>query len=398
MSRLDLVLFGSTGFTGQRLAAYVAKAAPPGLRWAIAGRDRARLEALSAGLGGVPVRVADATDRAACDDLAASTRVIASTAGPFVKYGDALVDGCVAHGTHWCDITGETPWIRGLIDRHHEVAVASGTRIVPTCGFDSVPSDIGAYVAVKWIRDTWGQPTAAALGAFSARGGLNGGTLATMIELATSRDVADPALLSPEAWQARERDAAPSDIPPVRWNADLERFVGPFFMASTNTRVVRRSRALWTEAGMPYGDAFTYQEVIESRGRSLPWTVAIGMPLGFFALNTGVGRALARRFGPKPGEGPAPEVLANGFFRARVLATAGDGRKALAVVEDQLDPGNEATVKMLGETALALAAGEGNLRGGVLTPATALGDALVDRLRRAGMTITVGPLRAETAA
>lgn len=337
--------------------------------------------------------VADATDRAACDALAASTRVIASTAGPFVKYGDALVDACVAHGTHWCDITGETPWIRGLIDRHHEAAAASGARIVPACGFDSVPSDLGAYVAVKWIRDEWGQPTGSVLGAFSAHGGLNGGTFATMLELGSAKEMGDPALLSPEAWRARERKAAPADFPSVRWDADLERFVGPFFMATTNTRVVRRSRALWTDAGLPYGEAFTYQEVMESRGRGLPYMLAIGLPLVYLALSTGVGRALAQRLGPKPGEGPSAEVLANGFFRARLVATAGDGRKALAVVEDKLDPGNGATVKMLGETALALAAGEGNPQGGVLTPATALGDVLVDRLRRAGMTITVGPLR-----
>jgi short subunit dehydrogenase-like uncharacterized protein len=392
MRTLDVVCFGSTGFTGQRLAAYMAKAAPPGLKWAIAGRDRARLDALAAQLGGVPVLVADAADRAACDALAASTRVIASTAGPFIKYGDALVDACVAHGTHWCDITGETPWIRGLIDRDHEAAIASGARVVPACGFDSVPSDIGVYVAVKWIRDTWDQPTAAVLGAFSARGGLNGGTLASALELSTAKGVGDPALLSPAAWRERERASAPSDLPSVSWNADLERFVGPFFMAATNTRVVRRSRALWAEAGLNYGGAFTYGEVIESRTRTLPWTMAIGMPVGFLALRTGVGKSLARRFGPKPGEGPSAEVLEHGFFRARILATAGDGRKALAVVEDQLDPGNGATVKMLGECALALAAGEGDPRGGVRTPATALGDALVDRLRRAGMTITVGPL------
>lgn len=392
MSGLDLVLFGSTGFTGRLLAAYVAKAAPPGLKWAIAGRDRAKLDAIAAELGGVEVRVADATDRAACDALAASTRVIASTAGPFVKYGDALVDACVAHGTHWCDITGETPWIRGVIDRNHAAAIASGARIVPTCGFDSVPSDLGVYVAVKWIRDTWGQPTGPVIGAFAMRGGLNGGTLASALELASARGIGDPALLSPKDWRERERAAAPADVPGVRWDADLQRFVGPFFMATTNTRVVRRSRALWAEAGLDYGDGFTYQEVVESRGRALPYTLAVGIPIGFLALRTGVGRALAQRFGPKPGEGPTAEALANGYFRARVLATAADGRKALAVVEDHLDPGNGATVKMLGETALALAAGEGTGRAGVLTPATALGDALVDRLRRAGMTITVGPL------
>jgi short subunit dehydrogenase-like uncharacterized protein len=181
-------------------------------------------------------------------------------------------------------------------------------------------------------------------------------------------------------------------MPAVAWDADLQKFIGPFFMAATNTRVVRRSRALFADAGFDYGAGFTYGEALESRSRWELYAMSAGMAGGYLALKTGLGRAAARRFGPKPGEGPSEETMDNGFFRARLIGVAADGRKALGTVEDQGDPGNRATVKMLAESALALATDTLPSGGGVLTPATAFGQVLLDRLRKAGMTWTVAPL------
>ena len=157
---LDIVSYGATGFVGRQLAVYLDRHAPDGVRLAIAGRDRGKLEAIARTLRRpTEVIVADASDGPALAALASRTRVVASTAGPYARYGDLLVGACAAAGTHWCDITGETPWVATLIERFHEVAVASGARIVPFCGFDSVPSDLGAWLCVRALRERHGQDT-----------------------------------------------------------------------------------------------------------------------------------------------------------------------------------------------------------------------------------------------
>src|SRR5271168_1977666 len=149
--KYDITLYGASGFTGRQTVEYCRQFAPPGLRWAIAGRSRSKLDAVNT--AGVDVLVADAQDEDALNRLAADSRVVASTAGPFSIYGTRLVEACVRNRTHYCDITGETPWIRRLIDRHHDRAAAEGTRIVPCCGFDSIPSDYGAWLMSRHIRD-----------------------------------------------------------------------------------------------------------------------------------------------------------------------------------------------------------------------------------------------------
>ncbi len=175
--KYDLVLYGASGFTGRQMVEYCRRTAPAGLRWAIAGRNRAKLEAINA--TGVDVLIADSQDSAALDSIAASTRVVATTAGPFSLYGSELVTACVRRRTHYCDITGETPWIRNLIDRHHANAAANGTRIVPTCGFDSIPSDFGAWLTAKHIREDLHSKCVSMAAYFKLGGGINGGTLAS---------------------------------------------------------------------------------------------------------------------------------------------------------------------------------------------------------------------------
>jgi short subunit dehydrogenase-like uncharacterized protein len=214
----DLILYGATGFVGQQAIAYLAQRAQPSTRWAIAGRSQAKLEAARAAVAkrfasveDIPIVVADAQDDMALGQLAASTRVVLSCAGPYALYGSKLVAACVSQQTHYADITGETPWVRQMIDLHHEQARARGTRIVPGCGFDSVPSDLGAYLLLREMKKRHKQDCVRIKAAFSlGGGGLNGGTLASvmnMIESGQSKALQEPFLLNPAG-------TAPQDTKP----------------------------------------------------------------------------------------------------------------------------------------------------------------------------------------
>ncbi len=395
----DVVLYGATGFTGKQTAHYFDQRAPEGLKWAIAGRNAAKLQAVAAELSSDPaILVADALDREAVSQVASQTRVLLTTAGPFALYGDVVAEQCVAHETHYVDITGETPWAASLIERFHDRAAASGTRIIPFSGFDSIPSDLGAYMMISWIRQNWGIGTRSVVATFKASGGLNGGTLAsalTIAEQGDQRTMANTLLLNPPELQTAEEARRSRDFKTVQWDDELGVWLTPFFMASVNTRVVRRSNALFSQYGQPYGPEFRYQEMLETRSRRGAWLMALGMGAGFKALQRPLVRRLVRRFGPSPGEGPTDEVMDNGFFKTRLRAVADDGRTVAGTVYTQGDPGNRATVLMLCESALALALTPpselpgGAERGGILTPATGLGDVLLNRLRAAGMTWTV---------
>src|SRR5271155_5647440 len=255
--KYDLVLYGASGFTGKQTAEYCRQFAPPGLRWAIAGRNRSKLDAVNS--AGIDVLIADAQDQDALERLAAQTRVVATTAGPFSLYGTKLVEACVRHRTHYCDITGETPWIRGLIDRHHAQAAADGTRIIPCCGFDSIPSDYGAWLTSSHVREALQSECASVAAYFrmDGGGGFNGGTVATFFTMAETGQMAmarDLFLLDPDpsAHTAEER-ARNADPAGGRYDADLQAWVASFLMGSINTRVVRRTQAL-------QGARYDYQE------------------------------------------------------------------------------------------------------------------------------------------
>jgi short subunit dehydrogenase-like uncharacterized protein len=399
---LDLVLFGATGFTGRLTARYLAAHAPAGLRWGLAGRDRLKLEHLRSELGPVrPARTiaADSGDKAAIAAMARSARVVVSTAGPFALYSDPVVDACVEARTHYTDITGESPWVRRLIDRHHARAATEGTRIVPLCGFDSIPSDLGTWMLVDWFRRELGQATRGVRASFTiGGGGLNGGTAASALSMAESgdtRSLGKPLLLVPPERRAGlegKLRTRPS------WDPALERWLAPFVMAPVNTQVVLRSAALWSERGAPYGPEFRYDESLAVKGRIAAGTITASMALAVLALRYRLGRSIIRRFVPAPGQGPSEEAMARGFFRTRLLGEASDGRLALGEVSYGGDPGNRSTVLMLSESALALALDADRLpgqpAGGVLTPSAAMGGVLLERLRRAGMKLSVEPTQA----
>jgi short subunit dehydrogenase-like uncharacterized protein len=390
----DIIIYGATGYVGQQCAAYLQ--ALPGVKLAIAGRDRAKLEGVrDRHAPEAEIIVAGAQDAKALNELASRTRVVLACAGPFAKYGSALVAACVDQGTHYVDITGETGWVRTLIDAHHEAANAKGLRIVPQCGFDSVPSDLGAWMLARELHNRTGEACVSARGAFSLKGGFNGGTLASFMSMHETGQMArmnELFLLNP-AGTAPKNTRPHADPLAAVYDADFKAWIGPFVMGFINTRAVRRSAALWQADGAPmYGRDFAYQEYM--RFGKGPQAAVIG---GVFSAGSAVTRqamrlaplrSLASRFMPQPGEGPSEGQMDGGFFKAQFLGRTASGKTLRATVGDQGDPGNRATTKMVCESALALAKNEKDLpqHAGVITPSYAFGDVLLKRLRAAGMT------------
>ncbi len=424
---LDIVIFGATGFVGRLTAAYLAEQAPAGVRIALAGRNRERLEEVRAGLPDAAAEweiiVADASEPVTLAALAARTRVVATTVGPYVRLGMPLVEACAIAGTHYCDLTGEVLFVRQSADTWHETARETGARIVHSCGFDSIPSDLGVLVTADTVAaDGAGELTETVLSVVSMRGGVSGGTIDSMrqqailmrADAAVRAIVADPYGLSPDrAAEPRSRGAeagAEADAgagagagalagalaktvwtsavrlgrrSPIRRDPVTGHWTGPFVMAGFNTRIVRRSNAL---LGWRYGRAFRYREVVDFGNSAKAPVLATGMSAGLLGLAGAMAfeptRAVVDRFLPKPGEGPSEENQANGRFRMVIRTTTTTGAAYRTKVGADRDPGYSGTAVMLGESALALAL-DGDLLpggGGVLTPATGLGSVLVDRL------------------
>jgi short subunit dehydrogenase-like uncharacterized protein len=402
---LDVVVHGASGFVGRLTAEYLAAHAPPGTRIGLGGRSESRLAAVRDDLGDAaadwPLIVADSSDADALAALAARTAVVATTVGPYRAYGLPLVEACAAAGTDYCDLAGEVLFMREVIDRYETVAARSGARIVHTCGFDSIPSDLGAFLLAEAARaDGAGELTDTTLVVRSMRGGPSGGTLATMksqlddmrSDKSLARIVVDPYALSPDR-------AAEPDLGRERDLAGVERddelgWLGPFVMASINTRVVRRSNAL---QGWAYGRSFRYREVMGfGDGLDAPVkaaAVAAGVAGLGAGLSFGPTRTLLDRVLPSPGEGPSESVREKGSFKMVTRAKTSGGATYQATIAAKGDPGYKASAVMLGESALCLALDREHLpeRAGVLTPATAMGHRLAERLRAAGQTYEAGP-------
>ncbi|MEB3338086.1 MAG: saccharopine dehydrogenase NADP-binding domain-containing protein [Leptolyngbyaceae bacterium] len=403
--RYDVVLYGASGFVGRQTVQYFAQQTRPGeVRWAIAGRNRQKLEAVKAQVGvDVDVLVADSQDQPALDAIAAQTQVLLTTAGPFALYGDGIVDACVRLRTHYVDITGETPWVKELCDRYHQQAASDGTRIIPCCGFDSVPSDLGTYLVVRYLQQELGVSCQTVKAYFQMAGGLNGGTLASGLNLYDSgkaAQVSNPFLLNPSNNHSDVEIERNRDPIYPQYDADLGTWIAPFFMAPVNTRIVRRSSALQAQWQEPYdGSDFIYQEYLKF-DPPLAWLQAAGVTTGMILFAGALQQPLIRQWLqpllPQPGSGPSEHTMDTGWFRCELIAHATDGRSVRGLIYDQGDPGNRATVKFLCESALSLvlnpeALPGGSQRGGILTPATGLGEVLVERLRNTGMTLEVNP-------
>jgi short subunit dehydrogenase-like uncharacterized protein len=406
-TEFDLILWGATGFTGRLVAEYLARNQDAHrARWALAGRDRAKLEQVRAGLVAInpacaelPLVLGDARDAASLDALVARTRVVISTVGPYARHGSELVAACVRGGKDYCDLTGEVQWMRRMIDAHHAQARETGARIVHTCGFDSIPSDLGVLMLQEYMREQHGgYCSRIQFHVTKARGGFSGGTVASLLqavdESMKDRDVrrilGNPHALDPEPRRGtpEERDQLG-----VRYSRELGRWTAPFVMASVNTRVVRRSNAL---LGYPWGKDFLYSEVTSFKPGVKGMLTAAGLSagLGAFMVATtvpAVRRVLENRVLPAPGEGPSAEERERGLFEVRLVGEGMSTKSGRPVrlegtVSAKGDPGYAATSRMLAESALCLAFDDVPAQGGVLTPASSMGMRLVERLRRAGMT------------
>lgn len=391
---LDIALYGATGFTGRLAARYLADHAPT-LRWGLAGRDADKLVKIRDSLGPEfadrPLLIADSSRPETLHELAAQARVLITTAGPYMRYGSPVVAACVEQGTDYVDITGETPWVREMIDQHHERAKEKGLRIVPLCGFDSIPSDLGAYLAVQALR-AQGQATRWARGYVTMKGGAGGGTVASALNLAETGQVkllGKPLLLNPKERQDPAEKARSRDQREARYDPRIGAWTAPFFMETVNSRVVRRSNALFAAEGLGYGEQFTYGECTRAGSRWQAMTLTAGMAVSVALMSQGWGRALVSKLMPAPGAGPSEQIRAEGFTRMHMLAEGEGGAKVAIRIEERADPGFGFTTKCLCEAALALATQREALpdRAGLLTPATAFGEVLAERLRAAGVRI-----------
>jgi short subunit dehydrogenase-like uncharacterized protein len=399
----DLVVYGATGFVGALTAAHLATHAPPGVRIALAGRSRDRLATVRDGLPPSaqhwPLVEADATDPASLAALAGAARVVVTTVGPYARHGLPVVEACAQAGTHYADLTGEVLFVREAL-AFDALARQNGARIVHACGYDSVPSDLAVLLLhERAAADGAGGLRDVRLVA-TARGGFSGGTVASILgqvdamrnDPAARRLAADPFALSPDRTAEPDTPQPPDAARPSR--AADGSWTAPFVMAPFNTRIVRRSNAL---KGWAYGRGLRYGEVMGSGHGPLGAAAAVGMTAGLGAFLGALAlpptRALLERVLPSSGSGPSAATREKGWFRSVVHAETDGGRRYRAEVAGRGDPGYAATSVMLGQTGLALALDGDRLpdRAGSLTPATALGTVLVERLRTAGHTYTVAP-------
>jgi len=397
----DFVVFGATGFVGKLVCEYLdERLADSDMTWAIAGRNRTKLDNLKARLDSpVGIIVADANDRDSLDDLVCQTAVVVSVVGPYALYGSTLVAAAAEAGTDYCDLTGEPRWMQQMIDTNSDAAIKSGSRIVHACGFDSIPSDLGVAFTQQAARERFGSPCSQiSMRVKAVKGGVSGGTVASMLNLleeaATDpqarRLLANPYALAPEGM--REGIRQPNVVAPMADDASGE-WIAPFVMAAVNTRVVHRSHAL---LGRPWSDNFLYDEAtMTGHGAAgLARATAVSGGVGGFAAATSVTplrRVLERRVLPKPGEGPSPDAQQKGFFDLRFFGTTSNGETIATKVTGDRDPGYGSTAKMLGEAVIALSKTDpADLPGGFWTPATALTNEFIAPLQEhAGVTFNV---------
>lgn len=400
-SNYDLVVFGATSFVGQILTKYLAEylsTQHEHLRWAIAGRSQQKLQELKNGLGrlgeSLPILIADAGNPAELNALCAQTRVVVSTVGPYALYGEPLVQACVNNGTDYCDLTGETQWIKKMIEKYESQAQQSGARIVHCCGFDSVPSDMGVYYLQQQAQKQFHAPaTQVSMRVKTLKGGASGGTVASLINViqeaaadpALRKDLVNPYVLCPPDHGNSQRQIY---IKSAKFDPDFNAWIAPFVMAAVNERVVHRSNAL---SGNVYGRNFSYNEAILTgeglKGRFKALGVVSG--LGVFmlaAVTKPVSQLMERYMLPKPGEGPTPQQQLAGRFDLRFIGKTEAGQSLKIKVTGDRDPGYGSTGKMLGQAALSLALDhykEGQKTGrsgGFWTPATMFDAQFIHRL------------------
>jgi len=387
-SKFDIVVYGATGFTGRLVAEYLAQhyRGDKKLKWAMPGRSMEKLKSVRDAIGAAadtPLVVADAGDAASLKVMIDQTKSVLTTVGPYQLYGSELVAACAASGTDYLDLCGEPVWMRQMIDKYEAAAKASGARIVFSCGFDSVPFELGAFFVQEEAKRVFGAPATRVKGRVrDMRGTLSGGTAASGRATfeAVAKDLSlvailnDPFALTPGFSGAKQ----PKGNRPV-YEEDLQSWTAPFMMALINTRNVHRSNLLM---GFPYGKDFVYDEMVLT-GPGEKGEANAKLVMAANSEKTGPNA-------PKPGEGPSKEERENGRYDLLYVAVAPDGRHVRAAVKGDRDPGYGSTSKMIAECAICLLRDAPEVRGGIWTPGAAMGDRLIKRLvDNAGLTFQV---------
>ncbi len=397
----DIIVYGATSFVGQIITQYCHDTfTDRSVKWAIAGRSASKLAEVSdaVGLSGIKMITADASDKTALAAMCARTDVVMSTVGPYALYGDILVEVCAASGTHYCDLTGEPQWIRKMQIRHEAAAKTSGARIVHCCGFDSIPSDLGVHFLQQEALKQHGETCADVdMRVVKMKGGASGGTIASIINMVKEasgdadlrRELKDPYSLCPpdHGFTAVQNEIT------MAYDEAYDSWIAPFIMAAINSRVVHRSNAL---SGNLYGENFQYEEAMVtgkgSRGKRMARMTRWGMGAMMVGMALPPVRwLLETKILPKPGEGPGPKEQLEGEFDLVFLGETKSGGKIRTRVTGDRDPGYGSTAKMLSQAAVCLAKDiPAETPGGFWTPATLMGDALIQRLRaHSGLTFEV---------
>ena len=396
----DIIVWGATGFTGQLVSEYLFKKEKISL--GLAGRDKDKLQGLKNRLISIngqnnhcEVIVAESFDLESLKRMARKGRVICNCVGPYLKHGMNIIKACISEGSHYCDLCGEIPWIKEVIDQFHHKAEEKKLKIVPSCGFDSIPSDLGVYLLQKEeIKKNKHPIVDVTFYLEKMRGGISGGSLSSMVSLIEyrreKRKKKNKVSLGPFVLYPENEPKGPlqPDSFRIEWDKVRKCWTGPFIMAAVNTRIVRRSNAL---LDFYYDKNFKYKEVSVFGGRikAEKNRMTLGL-LGFF-LNFSWSRFLLRKYiFPSPGEGPSLETIENGYFKAKICSSSGDSSLSVEV-EGRKDPGYGATAIMLGESALCLAEKFEQLSPqlGVVTPASGMGMVLIDQLNKNGVTFKV---------
>ena len=383
--KYKVLVFGATGFTGKLCTKYL-KENYPDLSWAIAGRNEDKLKQVKMELDlDCDMLIADANNYEELRDIAKTTKVLLTTAGPYAKYGSLLMKACVFENTHYVDITGENHWVKKQMDLYHEEAVARGVRIIPSCGYDSLPSDLGTLFAINKMNKAVKKVEVF----HSAFGGASGGTIESIFTMGRlPKEMRDPFLLNPKGSVSELQRESGKDSIKIKWIDEAKKWSGLGLFAVANTRVVRRSAALMEMSQKPYGANFAFKEHGAYSSKSAARLATFGLIAAFLIISTPL-KHLVRRFLPKPGEGPSTEIQEKGWFKGVFIAEAEDGEKQVSTIYGDGDPGYKSTSKMVCESALTIALCNdlpgGENFGGFLTPASGLGQPLIERLKNAGI-------------
>lgn len=386
--KFDVVVYGATGFTGQLVAEYLAARYSDGdkIKWAMAGRSAAKLADVRDAIGApkdTPLIEADAGDAIVLKTLVGKTKLILTTVGPYQLYGSELVAACATAGTDYLDLCGEPAWMRAMIDAHHATAQESGARIVFSCGFDSIPFELGVYFLQENSKKEFGAAVPRVKGRVrKMKGTFSGGTAASLkaTYAAAAKDLSLVALLK-NPFSLTPGFEGPKQPPGNKpeYDEDLETWTAPFVMATINTRNVHRSNFLMD---FPYGKTFVYDEMmVAGPGEKGEATVK---------AIVGANAAMGSSGGPKPGEGPSKDERESGFYDILFVGLSSDGRRIHASVRGDRDPGYGSTSKMIAECAVCLLRDVADVKGGVWTPGAAMGDRLIKSLtENAGLTFAI---------